>query len=630
MYKWFFAGAAAVIIPLLLVYLIKNKRYKFFYFAYKTFNRDIRAAKYFLQMNVQLGKWNRKKKTLPKLFEEIVKEYPNKIAFYFEDEQWTFTQLDQFSNQIANHFKEKGYKKGDIVALMLENRPEYVGIWLGLSKLGILTALINTNLTEDSLTHCVNISEAKVLIHGGLYETVINNIKEKLKVQHIYQFNEEISKTSILNGSLNLMQEIQSASKTELPETLLGEPQDKLFYIYTSGTTGLPKAAVLTNLRFMYITCGMHIFGCFDVYDIIYTPLPLYHTAGGIMGIGQTLIYGNSMALRKKFSASNYWADCKKYNCTIAQYIGEMCRYILIAYKEETPIDHPVKIMFGNGLRPQIWKKFVETFKIEKVFEFYGATEGNSNLMNIDNKEGAVGFVPRLSMGLYPVSLIKSDEATGEPLRNTKELCIECKIGEPGLFIGRIDVNRTIRNFTGYADKNATQKKIITDVFKKGDAYFNTGDLLVQDEMGYFYFKDRTGDTFRWKGENVATTEIEAVITNYIQLKDSIVYGVVVPGTEGRAGMVTIVDPDGTLSRENLYASLKKNLPLYAIPVFLRIAKSMDLTGTFKIKKKDLQDEGFDVNRIHDKLYIIDAKNSTYSPLTNEIYENIINGKLRL
>lgn len=277
--------------------------------------------------------------------------------------------------------------------------------------------------------------------------------------------------------------------------------------------------------------------------DIDYNPLPLYHSAGGILASGQALLFGVTVVIRKKFSASNFWTDCQKYNCTIAHYIGEICRYLLTVHKDGTKIEHNVNKMIGNGLRPQIWKKFVDTFKIENVYEFYGATESNSNLgfyfyclnldfycstyyvsVNIDNKVGSVGFVPILGRYLHPVTLIKCDETTGEPIRDSSGFCIKCKANEPGILLGKM-VN-SVNSFNGYADEEATQKKVLRNVFVEGDAYFNTGDVLVQDEFCYFYFKDRTGDTFRWKGENVATNEIEAVISNIIELKDSIVYGV--------------------------------------------------------------------------------------------------------
>lgn len=258
--------------------------------------------------------------------------------------------------------------------------------------------------------------------------------------------------------------------------------------------------------------------------DITYNPLPLYHSAGGILATGQSLLFGLTVVIRKKFSASHFWTDCQKYKCTVAHYIGEMCRYLLNVHKDGAQVEHNVTKMLGNGLRAQIWQKFVDTFKVKQVIEFYGATESNSNLVNLDGKLGAVGFMPWFGRPIYPVRLVKCDLETGEPIRDHNGLCINCKTDEPGLLLGKIKATNDY--FCGYADQEATQKKVLRNVFSKGDAYFNSGDVLVQDELGYFYFRDRTGDTFRWKGENVATNEVEAAISNIIDLTDCVVYGV--------------------------------------------------------------------------------------------------------
>ncbi|XP_049817814.1 long-chain fatty acid transport protein 4 [Aethina tumida] len=620
----------AFFISTLIYVLVSSKRRHTLYCIYKSLPRDLTAAWRFFLINLDIILWEKNNETVPKLFEKYARKHPDKIAYYFEEDKWTYQQLDEYSNKIANYFKAKGLRKDDTVCLILENRPEYIGIWMGLSKLGVVTALINTNLTADPLIHCLNVSKAKAIVHGGSHEKILEQIIQRIDCKQLYQINEDPAKTTTSSLSRNLREELKDVPATRPEETDLGNPKDKIVYVFTSGTTGLPKAAVISNLRFMFVVAGMHHMGTFTEDDLVYNPLPLYHTAGGIMGAGQTLLYGTPMALRKKFSATNFWVDCKKYNCTAAQYIGEICRYLLTVHKEGTVIDHSVKKMFGNGLRPQIWNKFAETFHINHIIEFYGATEGNSNLINIDNKPGAVGFVPILHFNVYPVALLKIDEETGEPIRNKEGYCIRCDFNEPGLLVGKINPKRAVSNFTGYADKKATEKKIFKNVFTNGDMYFNTGDVLVQDDYGYFYFKDRTGDTFRWKGENVATSEVEGVISNVTDLKDATVYGVEIPGTEGRAGMMAIVDPQDNLDKEKLYQNLKANLPSYAVPIFLRVVKSVDMTGTFKIKKKDLKDSGYSIDKKDETVYYLDAKNSRYSEVTKEIYEGINNGKIRL
>jgi solute carrier family 27 fatty acid transporter 1/4 len=306
-----------------------------------------------------------------------------------------------------------------------------------------------------------------------------------------------------------------------------------------------------------------------------------------------------------------------------------MCRYILAVPPKPTDTQHHLRMIYGNGLRPQIWSEFVERFKIPKVAEFYGATEGNANIVNVDNTMGAIGFVSRIIPSVYPISIIKVDPQSGEPIRDVKGLCIPCKPNEPGVFIGKIIPNNPSRAFLGYVDAEASKKKVVTDVFQKGDKAFLSGDILVADEFGNLFFKDRTGDTFRWKGENVSTSEVEAVLSNIISYKDVVVYGVEIRGQEGRAGMAAIFDPDGTLSLSLLAEGTKKALPFYARPIFIRILKKLDMTGTYKLKKNDLQKEGFNANEISDDIYYLD-NTGAYSLLTPDIYEKINSGTIRV
>ncbi|KAF2888102.1 hypothetical protein ILUMI_18071 [Ignelater luminosus] len=363
--------------------------------------------------------------------------------------------------------------------------------------------------------------------------------------------------------------------------------------------------------------------------DILYCPLPLYHGAGGVLGVGETLLMGVTLVMKKKFSASNYFKDCAKFKCTYAQYVGEMCRYILVSPNANADVKHNLKGIIGNGLKPQVWKQFVEKFNIKQVYEIYGATEGISNMVNVGNVVGCIGAVPRYIRWGYPVTLVKCD-AAGDPIIDSNGHCIECEVNEPGLLIGKINPEKALFNFKGYSDEKASEKKILKNVFVNGDCYFNSGDILVSDEFGNFFFKDRTGDTFRWKGENVSTTEVEAVISNIAQLNDAAVFGVEIPDTEGKAGMVAIVDTNKTLDMEVLCKSLKENLPAYAIPIFVRVMESIELTGTYKLKKVSLQAEGYNINKIKDKVYFYNSKQKQYEVLTSEKYEQIMSGKTNL
>nr|XP_022913758.1 long-chain fatty acid transport protein 1 [Onthophagus taurus] len=610
-----------------LFYLIKNRWY---WIIYKTFKRDLNAAIRFVHMNYYLIQYQLRNQTVPKIFRNVWKRQPHKVAFYFEDDIWTFKQVEEQSNRVGNYFLNLGYKRGDRVALFLENRPEYVCMWLGLNKIGVITALINTNLTLNPLSHSIQAAKSKGIIFGSEYSNAVKGIYDSINDLDKFQYHETTkSDKPLLDGAKDLRTALQNSSTEPLDgEIEKGNLRDQLLYIYTSGTTGLPKAATITNVRLMLMAVGMNSMAVLKDNECVYDPLPLYHSAGGLLGIGQAILCGSTVAIRKKFSASNFWSDCAKYRCTIGLYIGEICRYILAA-KQEKPVKHHVRAMFGNGLKPQIWTAFAQKFGIKEIFEFYGATEGNSNLVNIDSKVGAVGFIPRYARWLYPLELIKCDK-TGEPIRDENGFCIQSEINEPGILIGQISKRKAVNQFSGYADKAATEKKIMRNVFKKGDEYFNSGDILIRDELGYYYFKDRTGDTYRWKGENVSTSEVEAVISNILQLNDAVVFGVQIPGTEGRAGMAAIVDTEKNTDIEKLTAGLKLGLPTYAQPLFIRLIESVQLTGTYKLIKKDLQQDGFDVTKTADKIYFYDAHQKKYVILTNEIYDDIQSGKLRL
>uniref|UniRef100_A0A182PQZ8 long-chain-fatty-acid--CoA ligase n=1 Tax=Anopheles epiroticus TaxID=199890 RepID=A0A182PQZ8_9DIPT len=529
--------------------------------------------------------------TIGDIFAEFVSKQPEKACLIFEGRTWTFREVNDYSNRLANVFHSHGYKHGDVVGLLQENRPEFVATWLGLSKLGVIVPLINHNLRKNALMHSVTVANCNALIYGEALAEAVAEIADTLpSAVALYQVNEAAQNPVLANAK-----------------------------------------DLTTLMQYIFIAAAISVVAGFRADDTFYTPLPLYHTAGGMMSIGQALLFGATVVTRKKFSASQYFADCQKYNCTIAQYIGEMCRYILATPASAVDKAHKVRMIFGNGLRPQIWPQFVERFNIPRVAEFYGATEGNANIVNIDNTVGAIGFVSRIIPAVYPISIIRADPATGysEPLRGKDGLCQLCKPNEPGLFIGKIIPNNPSRAFLGYVDKGATEKKIVRDIFRKGDAAFLSGDLLVADERGSLFFKDRTGDTYRWKGENVSTSEVEAEVSNACGYRDTVVYGVEVPNLEGRAGMAAILDPERQVDLEQLARTLKDTLPSYARPQFVRLLSKVDMTGTFKLKKLDLQVEGFDPSGIEDSVYYLTSKGQ-YELLTPEIYEQIKRGEVRL
>ncbi|KAJ6219066.1 hypothetical protein RDWZM_004878 [Blomia tropicalis] len=408
---------------------------------------------------------------------------------------------------------------------------------------------------------------------------------------------------------------------------------DKLYYIFTSGTTGLPKAAVIRHHRYIWI--GMILRNLFNISDndILYLTLPLYHNNAGTIGSCQSVIFGTSIVIRDKFSASAFWDDCVKYNCTVAMYIGELCRYLLAQPRKPVDTQHKVRLMFGNGLRQEIWSDFKNRFNVKQVGEVYGSTEGNANVANYDFKEGSCGIipccVPYICRMVFPVYVIKVDPHTGEHVRDRNGLCKFVKAGEIGEIVGKIRADAG-QSYPGYVNDEATKKKIITNVLRHGDSAFLSGDLVEMDDYGYLYFRDRTGDTFRWKGENVSTNEVEAVIQKVVKLSDCVVFGVSIQNCDGKAGMAVIADPNQTINMDYLYEECHKRLPIFAIPLFVRITSQIELTGSFKLSKTSLEKDGFDPSKIKDRIYFLDRKMQTYVPMDYQLYEDVQSGRLML
>jgi fatty-acyl-CoA synthase len=402
-------------------------------------------------------------------------------------------------------------------------------------------------------------------------------------------------------------------------------------FIYTSGTTGMPKAANMNHYRVM-LAC--HAFaGVMDTRadDCMYDCLPMYHTAGGLLATGAVLVKGGAVVLREKFSAREFWDDVTRWNCTLVQYIGEFCRYLINSPPHPKERAHRLRLVCGNGLRPDIWHEFKTRFQIPKILEFYAATEGNVTMFNFEGKEGAVGRIPWFLAHRFPTKIVRFDVERQQPVRNERGFCIECEPNEAGEVIGKIlkDSSKPGQRFEGYATQTETEKKVLHNVFAKGDIWFRTGDLMRKDKDGYFYFVDRIGDTFRWKGENVSTTEVEEAIGAFDGVLAANVYGVNVPGRDGRAGMATIsAQPAFNLAlfREHL----SQRLPDYARPVFLRLRTDIETTSTFKIKKIDLAQQGFDPRTVSDPIYVNDPAAKAFVRIDEPLYERIVGKQVRL
>ena len=563
--------------------------------------------------------------TIADIIAEIAERKPANIAVLFQDQVLTYRDLDQGSNRYAHWAHQQGIGHGDAVALFMENRPEYLMAWMGLVKVGAITALINTNLRGSPLAHSIGIAGARHAIVGSeLAEAYVdaNTLIENKPVA--WATGARVSGMQDLDAALAASSPAPADKSWRGGLTL----KDRAFYIYTSGTTGLPKAANFSHMRMLFMMIGFAGALGAKESDRMYDVLPLYHSAGGIAALGPAFLAGGSLVIRRKFSVHEFWDDCFRYKPTFFQYIGELCRYLLNAPTAAHERDHALRAIIGNGLRPEIWTNFQERFAIPKIIEFYGATEGNVAMLNYDGKVGAVGRIPNYMRNRIETRLVRFDFDTEMPVRGADGFCIECAPGEVGEAIGRI-VEEAGRNFEGYTQASDTQKKVLRDVFKKGDAWFRTGDLLKHDEHGYYYFVDRIGDTFRWKGENVATSEVSEALGVVPGIKEANVYGVSVPGMDGRAGMAALVtapnfDPTG------LAGQIAANLAPYARPVFLRIEPDLEITGTFKQRKVELVKEGFDPRTIPAPLYWLDPATGRYEPLNAATYDDIVAGKVKL
>lgn len=593
-----------------------------FYYTAKNLPRDVRGLVTFAKIKAKLRKLDKYQYNVTDVFSKWVKSQPNKACIIFNDVTWTFKDLDDYANKIANLFQKNGLKKGDTVALLMENKPEYVGIWLGLSRLGVITACINTNLRSKALTHSINVAKASYLIYDHVLADAVTDIKSDLSSELNYIIQGDSMKTENLESLIK-------NQPTSFSESEDVRSNDVLMYIYTSGTTGLPKPAIIKHSRYIaagftfFDTCGL------NTEDIFLVALPIYHSNAGMIGIGAALTSGATVVLRRKFSATNFWKECIQYKVTSFCYVGEVCRYLVNQPASEFDKAHSVRACIGNGTRANIHKEFTNRFGV-KLMELYGASEGNCILINNVAKMGACGYLPRVNLYLkfLPTFILKIDQE-GNPIRDQNGFCVHCDPNEKGLIVGLINQNITRQQYSGYANQpEASNKKIIKNLFKEGQNGFNTGDLATSDKDGYIYFVDRLGDTFRWRGENVATIEVENIISARLDSTEVIVYGVEIAGQEGKAGMATLMTLECDVKK--LCEGLKKDLPSYAKPLFLRLNDKVDHTGSMKAQKTKLMKEGFNVNLFPDKTYYYNSKAGTYCELTKEIYEDIQNGSIRM
>ncbi|WP_449284876.1 long-chain-acyl-CoA synthetase [Marinobacter sp. PE14] len=565
--------------------------------------------------------------TLGTLIDNNAKNLGARPAILFEDRSITWSELNDWANRIARYLQDQGLAKGDAIAIFLENRPELLAVVAGAAKLGVACAMLNTSQKGEVLEHSINLIEPKMVVVGEELVEAFDGIKAHLKTGHPKPF-QFVADTNTLNafgdaptGYANMGAQV-STFNSDAP-VLSDAPKmgDTAIYLFTSGTTGLPKAAPGSHRKFIMAYGGFGLMSlAMKPEDVLYCTLPLYHGTALLVCWGSVLAGGSAIALRRKFSASAFWEDVRYYHATTFGYVGELCRYLLNQPPSEQDRNHSLTKMIGNGLRPSIWKEFKQRFGIETVAELYASSEGNIGFSNFFNMDNTVGF------STAPYKLVKFHDGTRDPVRNEKGFMQEVAKGEPGLLIGEITKKWS---FEGYTQKEATEKSILRNAFKKGDAWFNTGDVLKEIGCGHLQFVDRMGDTYRWKGENVSTTEVENIIDGSGLVEEAIVYGVEVPGTNGKAGMVTLVPKSNgaPFDVNKLFTYLRDNLPAYAVPVFVRVTHAIEKTGTFKYRKVDIQKLGYSL-RNDEEVYAWLPRTKGYTLLTPELVSKIDGGKV--
>ncbi len=563
---------------------------------------------------------------VPDDIERIVDNFPDNIAFISGEGQWTYKEFDAYANRVANWALAQGVKRGDTVCLFARNRLQYVGIWFGLSKIGAVPALINYQLRAAALAHCVNISNARLVIVDCEYLAAWRSAKKHLSGD-ILAFGAFGKAGKLPDFDAGLAGQDSGRPDKNIRKGMTAG--DQFMKMFTSGTTGLPKAAKMTHTRGQYYMRGFVVAAEAGPADRMMMVLPMYHATGGLCGVGLALSVGGAVIVRPKFSASSFWDEAVRFEATLFMYVGELCRFLLNAPPGPNDQAHSIRCIIGNGLRPEVWPKFVERFNIPAVVEFYGATEGNISLFNFTGKVGAVGRIPNYLRKKSNGELIRFDVETHTHIRGADGFCQRTEDGEIGELIGEIRTDEARFRYEGYEDKEATAKKVLHDVFVKGDAWFRTGDLLWRDKDGYYYFADRIGDTFRWKAENVATNEVAAAITEFAGVNQANVYGVPIAGYDGKAGMAAIV-ADEDLDLVGLYQHLKNALQPSARPVFLRISNETDTTGTFKYKKTDLVKQGFDPAKISDPVYMAHPDKGKYVRVTASVFKQIEKAAFKL
>ena len=565
---------------------------------------------------------NREKKlSLAWALEQAAQHHPQRPALMDESRSLSYAQFNAWANRLAWAFKAEGVSHGSVVAVMLENRLELLATLAALSKLGAVGALVNTTQRGKMLAHSLNLVKPGFMLIGEELLTAFNEVAEQLDNPQTPRY--WVADQDCLSdagqapaGWTNLMQLARNQASDNPPDSAQVQMKDPCFLIYTSGTTGLPKASIMSHGKWIKAYGGFGHSGLtLNNQDVLYLTLPCYHNNAVTVCWSAALAGGAAIALRRKFSTSAFWPDVQRYQATCFGYIGELCRYLLNQPETAAEKNNSLRCMIGNGLRPSIWAEFKARFGVEQITEFYASSEGNIGFTNVFNFDNTVGFSPAT------YAIVRYDLENDQAVRGKKGFLEKAKKGEAGLLISEISAKWP---FDGYTDPAKSEAAILRNVFKKGDAWFNTGDLMRDIGCKHAQFVDRLGDTFRWKGENVSTTEVENVLGAFPDVEDAVVYGVEIPGTNGRCGMAALRLSEGQqLDGAALAAYLDAELPVYAAPLFIRLLGEVETTGTFKYKKADLKQAAYDPTRVQEPLWVRLPGESCFTPLDHHLFNAI-------
>lgn len=576
------------------------------------------------------------------------------IAYVYLGKSYTWGEVAKDVHRLANYLLSRGIKQGDRVAIFMGNSVAILEWFFACMCINAVPAFINNSLTGKGLVHCVSVAKARLVVYEPYLEGPLSEIQDELlansKLEAFLRYDDGITP---LDGDA---EKPASAVSKPLAHKIEFGPSDLLKYsakripdkyrndvtesttaalIYTSGTTGLPKAALCSHGRMGTASSVWSTMNGFSMKDRIYTPMPLYHSSALFLCVCSCLSSGTTVLIGRKFSARKYWDEVRKYDATVVQYIGEIARYLLAVPPSPLDKQHKVRMAYGNGMRPDVWEKFRERYGVRVISEFFASSEGNGALINYNTGPfgaGAVGRMATVASIIRPdFKIIRVDAITEDIYRDPKTgLCVECGPGEPGEFVMRIG-SSSVSKFQGYADNpEATSKKVLKDALAKGDAWFRSGDLMSKDEDGFFYFGDRMGDTFRWRSENVSTTEVSNVLCQVVG--EANVYGVLVPQHDGRAGCAAIPAEEAQKLDFRLLAHVaRKSLPKFAVPLFIRIVPTMEQTGTVKQQKVQLRNQGIEHDKCgSDRLYWLPPNADAYEPFLPEHYKSLQAGKVRL